>query len=298
MTIAGLAQLLEKYEPPPVETGSVVALQPDGHLPPFFCVHGIGGNVLHLHRLAVHMGSTRPFLGLRHPPGAPLPDSIKQMAAQHIAAMLERQPTGPYYLGGHSYGAMVAYEMAIQLLDQGHEIGLLAIIDQRKPGWRLTIADAIPVLPKILAKLPARLHHEIFEVPTTNRVRHLRRTFVRWSKMALGRRIEATAMYDLREPKQILWYQTMIEALRSYRPAPVRVPITLFRAKEQLLSHLALDSTLGWGEIADSEVRIHVVPGDHLSLTAEPFVRELARQLSDELDAAQGVPRRLELAAE
>ena len=48
----------------------VVALQPFGHLPPFFCVHGIGGDVMHLHRLAVHMGTDRPFFGLRRTPEA------------------------------------------------------------------------------------------------------------------------------------------------------------------------------------------------------------------------------------
>ena len=294
LTIAGLAQLLSADEARPAETGSVVALQSDGHLPPFFCVHGIGGDVLHLHRLAVHMGSTRPFLGLRHPPDAPLPDSLDQMAAQHIDAMLTHQPTGPFYLGGHSYGATVAYEMARQLVEQGHEIGLLAIIDQRKPGWRLTVADAIPVLPLILAKMPARLHREFFSVPAADRFRHMRRTLLRWSNMALGHQIDVTSMYDLRDPEKILRYQAMIQALRNYRPAPVRVPITLFRAEEQLISHLALDSTLGWSEIAEGDVQIHVVPGDHGSVTAEPFVRELAKRLSEELDAAQGVPRRLD----
>ena len=56
------------------------------------------------------------------------------------------QPIGPFYLGGHSYGAMVAYEMALQLVKQGHEIGLLAIIDQQKPGWRLKASNAIPAV--------------------------------------------------------------------------------------------------------------------------------------------------------
>ena len=60
------------------------------------------------------------------------------MAARYVAAMLAHQPTGPFYLGGHSFGAMIAYEMALQLVEQGHEIGMLAIIDQRRPGWRLT----------------------------------------------------------------------------------------------------------------------------------------------------------------
>ena len=88
LTIAGLAQLLAKGEPLPAEMDPVVALQPLGHLPPFFCVHGIGGDVLHLHRLAVHMGTDRPFFGLRRTPEARLTDTISQIAARYVAAML------------------------------------------------------------------------------------------------------------------------------------------------------------------------------------------------------------------
>ena len=45
------------------------------------------------------------------------------------------------------FGAVVAYEMALQLVQQGHEIGLLAIIDQRRPGWRwFKSRNGIPVL--------------------------------------------------------------------------------------------------------------------------------------------------------
>ena len=191
LTIAGLAQLLTEDKAAPAKTDPVVALQPLGHLPPFFCVHGIGGDVLHLHRLAMHMGTERPIFGIRQTPDAPLPDSISEIAARYVTAMLAYQPADPFYLGGHSFGATIAYEMARQLVEQGHEIGLLAIIDQRKPGWRLTVADALPVLPWILAKMPARLHREFLSVPAADRFRHMRRTLLRWSNMALGHRIDA-----------------------------------------------------------------------------------------------------------
>ena len=72
LTVAGLAQMLAGSEQLRTEMDPVVALQPLGHRPPFFCVHGIGGDVVHLHRLAVHMGTDRPFFGLRqHPRGWP-----------------------------------------------------------------------------------------------------------------------------------------------------------------------------------------------------------------------------------
>ena len=35
---------------------SLVAIQPNGSKPPFFCVHGLGGEVLRFRQLAVHLG--------------------------------------------------------------------------------------------------------------------------------------------------------------------------------------------------------------------------------------------------
>ena len=63
LTVAGLAQVLS--EDPVIADGvnTVVALQPPGDLPPFFCVHGVGGDVIHLYKLATRMGTRRPFLG-------------------------------------------------------------------------------------------------------------------------------------------------------------------------------------------------------------------------------------------
>jgi thioesterase domain-containing protein len=39
------------------------------------------------------------------------------------------QPEGPYYLGGHSQGGMVAFEMAQQLQRQGQKVALLALCE-------------------------------------------------------------------------------------------------------------------------------------------------------------------------
>ena len=67
-----------------------------GDFPPFFCVHGIGGDVLHLHRLAVHMGPKRPVFGLRRRPQDAVGESISRTAARYVAAILDRQSNGPY----------------------------------------------------------------------------------------------------------------------------------------------------------------------------------------------------------
>jgi amino acid adenylation domain-containing protein len=284
LTIASLAQLLARKEPLNSELGALVTLQPFGDLPPFFCVHGIGGDVLHLHRLAMHMGTTRPFLGLRRTPDASPTDTLNEMATRYVAAILRHQPSGPYYLGGTSFGATVAYEMAVQLLAQGHEIGRLVIIDQRRPGWRLTLRTALPAMHRILGHIPHRVRHELVKTRAADRVLHIQRTLLRWSKTAAGIRPDAASMFNLSDPEQIAIFETNLRAIRSYCPTSAAVPITLFRAKSQLLSHLALDSSLGWRDFTRGDVRVHILPGDHESITAEPVVRQLAKLISVELD--------------
>ncbi len=289
LTVAGLAQVLSEEKAIPREMDIVVALQPHGNFPPFFCVPGIGGDLIQLHRLAMLMGTQRPFLGLRRSSDAPVTESFNQIAARYVEAILAHQPAGPYYLGGHSFGAVVAYEVARQIEEKGHEIGLLAILDQRRPGWRFTLGKAVPVLHHILGAI--RLREELAKAPRGARLRQLLRIALRWSKAAVGYRERAVSMFNLSgyEPEVIERSEANLRAFRAYRPGRLRASLTLFRAESQPLSHLALDSTLGWSYLVEGKIRVRIVPGNHHTIRTEPLVRHLAEALLAELDAAQGV---------
>jgi thioesterase domain-containing protein len=45
-------------------------------------------------------------------------------------------PHGPYYLAGHSFGGLIAIEIGRQLIEQGEEVPLLALLDTLPPGPR------------------------------------------------------------------------------------------------------------------------------------------------------------------
>jgi amino acid adenylation domain-containing protein len=294
LTVAGLAQVLSEDPAIADEVDTVVTMQATGDLPPFFCVHGVVDDVIHLYNLAMRMGTRRPFLGLRRGLGAPVTETLEQIAAHHVAAMFLHQPAGPYYLGGHCFGATLAYEMARQLEEQGHEVGLIAIIDQKRSGWRLTLGNALPALHRILGAIPQRFDEELARAPRGRRLRHLWCVLKRWSMTALGYHKDAAVTFELKpeKPGQIELYEANIRALRAYRPGKLRAPLVLFRAETQplRLSNFAAGFTLGWGELTEGGVQVRVVPGDHLTMITEPFVRHLAKALSDELDAAQVVP--------
>jgi hypothetical protein len=90
----------------------------------------------------------------------------------------------------------------------------------------------------------------------------------------------------VKDSEQTALLNRILGVVRTYQPIRIAVPISLFRAEVQNLSHFALDSTLGWRNFANGQVRVHVIPGDHGSMMAEPMVRRLGKALSDELDAS------------
>ncbi len=135
-TIASLAQLLAQETTQPASS-PLIAIQSQGDKTPFFAVHPIGGNVLCYADLARNLGTEQPFYGLQalglNETEKPL-SSIKEMAMVYIEAIQTIQASGPYYLGGWSMGGVIAFEIAQQLLTQGQEVALLALIDSYSPS--------------------------------------------------------------------------------------------------------------------------------------------------------------------
>ena len=134
-TIAGLARVLR--EGAPDLDAPIVAIHGDGALPPFVFLHGdfVGGG-FYSRSLAHALGAEQPVL-IVHPHGlvdATIPETIEAMAADRIRALRGIRPRGPYLLGGHCNGALVAFEMARQLLAQGESVPAVVLIEARAPS--------------------------------------------------------------------------------------------------------------------------------------------------------------------
>ncbi len=112
----------------------ILAIQSRGSQPPFFCIPGGGSDVIVFQDLSRELGEDRPFYGLQArgldatPVEGEFP-SVEQVAADFIKAMREVQPEGPYFVGGHCFGCLLAWEVASQLKAARQEIGLLALLD-------------------------------------------------------------------------------------------------------------------------------------------------------------------------
>ncbi len=295
-TIAGLASLL-RHDGELPEFSCLVNIRSGGDCPPFFFVPGAGGFVRHLYPLARGMDERFPFFSFQAKGvdgKSPLHASIEEMAAHYVELLLEIQPRGPYYLGGHSLGGLVAFAMAQCLIADGHEIGLLAIGDTLSP--EALDSENLPVLGdgvflfflvRVLfglgnrTSLPdaAELANMTFDEALDVTARHLKEA---------GLYPEDTETDYLRNLFTV--FRMGFRLQNAYHPATSSpVPVVLFRALEPLegglpVDHLAED--FGWSRYSTLPVSIRYVPGNHISMMAPPNVEELARALGAELAAA------------
>src|ERR1019366_7904729 len=69
--------------------------------------------------------------------------SVEQIAVACLGTLRSRYPSGPYRLGGHSLGGLVAFEMASSLIRTGARVELLILLDTLAPDvvrWRGRVA--------------------------------------------------------------------------------------------------------------------------------------------------------------
>jgi len=134
-TIAGLARLIRDGAPAPAEP--ILPVNERGSRPPFAYLHGdfIGGG-FYSQTFARALGEDQPTW-IVHPHGLlgdRIPATIEEMARDRLKALRERQPAGPYLLGGHCAGGLVAFEMARQLVEQGESVPVVVLVESVAPG--------------------------------------------------------------------------------------------------------------------------------------------------------------------
>jgi amino acid adenylation domain-containing protein len=110
----------------------LLPLQTQGQQTPLFCVHPIGGSAHGYAALARALGPNQPVYGIQALGRTPSA-SLGEMARDYMAAIRRVQSHGPYRLLGHSFGGLVAFEMARQLEAEGERVAILALLDTSIP---------------------------------------------------------------------------------------------------------------------------------------------------------------------
>ena len=107
----------------------------------------------YIRRLARLLGPQQPLTAIApHGMGdEAIPESVQQMARERLPLILERQPQGPYRIGGYCNGALVAFEAARMLREAGHSVEIVALIDPPtanvRPWSRVILRSLDRVLP-------------------------------------------------------------------------------------------------------------------------------------------------------
>jgi len=277
---------------------SLVAIQPNGTKRPFFCVPGIGGNVTYFYELALQLGKNQPFYGLQAVglDGKSKPyTNIEDMATHYIREMQTVQPQGPYLLDGHSFGALVAFEMSQQL--HRHEVALLVIFDMMAPilvnkpisvDWDEAkwLFDAARVIERGLGK-PLDVSYETLQtLDSESQLNYILERF------KLASFLPADA-----DKTDILGFIDVYKAncRMDYMPKDIKpTRMILFKASEVIEEYKnedwynrSTDPTWGWSQYAEDLVDILMVPGDHFTMMNQPNVQVLAEKLRACLDKDQ-----------
>jgi amino acid adenylation domain-containing protein len=246
----------------------LVALQSAGTKPPFFFVHGLGGTVMRFHELARHMAPDQPFLCFQAQGmdgKLPVLDQVDDMAKLYLEHLRKAQPEGPYYLGGYSFGGLVALEVARRLVEADQEIGLLALVDTYFVGQQSN----------------SSLVSRFFSLSSEQKLAYLKKRATRYRR-GIKRRIDSLSL-----PRAVKAVREACAAAeQKYRPSTFSVPLTLFRASEKALRGIN-DAQNGWQQYAAGGLEVHEIDGDHGNILNEPNVRQLAAALRARLDLAR-----------
>jgi thioesterase domain-containing protein/acyl carrier protein len=290
-TIEELAQILNR-EAPASGWSPLVPIQLQGSRPPFFCIHGAGGNVLIYRDLSRDLGSDQPFYGLqsRGLDGgcAPL-TRIEDMAALYVREIRRVQQHGPYFLGGYCLGGTIAFEVARQLQAKGEQIALLALFDTMnwaKVGLPSIWGKSYYTWQKLLfhsanfIRLDSAGKTEFF----SEKVKILRSRIPVWRGMLLGK-FRKNAPAEKSESRILgrIW-QANDRAAMDYVPQPFAGVVTDFRPTKQY--RMFSKSGLKWEQLAEGGQKIVVLPVYPAGMLVEPYVKHLAAALRGSIDEA------------
>jgi len=239
-------------------TSSVVSIQNDGSLPPFFC----GGSIREFVDLSRALGPDQPFFQLdvfalqqqKAFTRQPLYTSVSSLAARFLQDILSIQPSGPYFLGGMCDGGIVALEIALQLQAQDREVAMLAEFDTPVKGyWRKRPVDWVMHGSSLIYS--GRLIPRMRE--------HLR--------ARIAPRVPSTPQEEAySEIVKVTW-----EAIRDYTPHRVfEGEIHLFRAPRPP-TWFREDAVAGWQARTSRGIRLHDVFGDHVKLFSDPLSQRI-----------------------
>ncbi|MDZ8033656.1 alpha/beta fold hydrolase [Nostoc sp. DedSLP04] len=288
-TIEQLASLLQA--PIIVSTGSpLIPIQPQGSLPPLFCIHPGGGHVFCYVEIARQLSPTRPVYGLQalglESDRQPL-TSVEEMADEYIKAIRQVQPQEPYYLVGWCSGGIIAFEMAQQLLASGYQVASLVLIDSYPPtavdrnediDRDMLMTMLIEELSGLYGKELAIALEELHQLDPLDQLNLLLEKVQQLGILPSDMGIQQA---------QRLWnvFCTNFMACRHYQLKTYPAKALLICASENNQCKVQ-DSNSGWSTIIN-DLKTCTIPGNHYTIVQTPLIKNLIKALETFLEIPQ-----------
>jgi amino acid adenylation domain-containing protein len=277
-TVAQLAEQLARSSPANI-SASLVPIQPQGSMAPFFCVHSLDPCLLFYQSLVKYLGTDRPFYGIQP---YDLKNNllsfrtIEEIATYYLQEIRSIQPRGPYYLGGFSFGGYIAFEMAQQLHNQGERVALLTIFDTPALGvnYQVSIVAQLKNIWRIFGKYGNRF---IYDKAMNQITSYRHRSHDLWRKIREFARIDLVKKLTAAQQQRHQAFVLNERALDRYQPQLYPGEITLFKAGYSVST---IELAAGWQELAEMGVKTIEIPGDHASIFAESNASFLAEELT------------------
>jgi thioesterase domain-containing protein len=274
-SIRQLARIIS--DPEAGETTPIIALRASGSRPPIFIFPGGVGDVLMLIGLADALGDDQPVYGMQAAGffgKTVYSRRVEEAAAFFVQEIKKLRPTGPYHLAGHTFGGVMAFEVARQLREAGEAVGLVGLLDSHPPG---SIHGG-----SFRRRMQTHLLN-MSDLDWKGKLGYVTRHFQNRASKALGRFEFFQTI--LRNPavKQVMWddpFRQTRFAAANYAPSqPYPGPVTMFIVAERP-AHIDWDVMAPWHKFISGPIERVTVPGDHSSMIKPPHVAELARLMN------------------
>ncbi len=255
--------------------------------------------------IAQHLGPDQPVYSIA-PPDFDDPERYPRTTSQWVDFFARRTATlplsGPFILGGWSWGGVVALELAERLAKQGEDIRLVLMLDTRAPEKQPFSKPIKGNFVTRRGRLAARFVAEFRSIESPRK----RWKFVRRElfpayqrrkterRRALARekqRLEFSAARQVPESGFVVTSQG--ERMRPLKRAvqssyvkcelhPTSLPVAIFWTRESYV-HRHNDPSLGWAPFLEGGYRCVEISGTHQTMFEAPNDLKISAQIAEML---------------
>jgi thioesterase domain-containing protein/acyl carrier protein len=255
----------------------VITLHAGGDETPLFCFAGSGALALTFLPLSRHFPERPVYAFQAHGlEKRGIPDwSVPASARRFLETIRILRPRGPYLLVGHSFGGLVALEIARQLTEAGESVELVGLLDTYFPsssGQLPTLAFATlpPAVPGVVARTLSRVHRN------PRRSTPSGRSVLRLSARRLRAVAAGIIVYSGQRQFDVFFDHGIIASHRYQ--VPRYQGKTLFA-----ITHDNPDRE-AWEKILPPSAPILEFPSEHTAMLREPHATSLAALIHAHLD--------------